>query len=275
MSASTDTSIMPASTHAHNSPPRRLTEIISLDAQSNASSASADVGGIDPELEYHAEQHDRISTLRNFVQRWRETSVKTKDSKPSEDDVKKAKAEQSALTIPLGARFTDSQPDFTKSMKKRISQRTDATQAFILAEKVNLKFYGVFFNVADTDVSPLMIHRRLMIAKFGLQVHLRGWHPRLRRKEGLAVTFHLDGSYGHRLFRIMNPHLNGSKRNLRVMKTHPIWPTLSSAHLQMMKQSPHQVCSCYKLCPKSGMRICSVQSNYSIFSPTGAHISLA
>ena len=136
MSASTDSSIMPASTHAQKSPPQRWVDIINLDAQSNVSSSSDDMEATDAILEHHAAQHDRISTLRNFIQRWRETSVKIKE-KPGEDDIRKERAEQSALDIPLGARYTDVPLDFTKSKSRRkITERIDSTQAFMLAEKV-------------------------------------------------------------------------------------------------------------------------------------------
>lgn len=138
---SADSSIMPASTHpgAEDSPPGRVDDMQEIDARSNASSATAD-GAVElvpatRQLDTRAQEHNRISTLRSFVQQWRETSAKTKEK--SEIHARKEKAEQSALDIPLGVQFTGNQQDFTKSMsQKRITQKMDTTQAFMLAEKV-------------------------------------------------------------------------------------------------------------------------------------------
>lgn len=138
---SADSSIMPASTHAgaQDSPPQRLEDVREIDAQSNASSATADAAAVElgemgHQLDSRAQEHNRISTLRSFVQQWRETSAKTREK--TEIIARKEKAEKSALDIPLGGRFTDNGQELTSSLsKKRITQTTDTTQAFMLAEK--------------------------------------------------------------------------------------------------------------------------------------------
>jgi hypothetical protein len=142
-SFSTSSSVMPASTHAHA---RRLpageSQVFSMsEDDSNGSSDTEDAQAApNPKqvrLASQAQEHDRISTLRSFVQQWREYSTKSRENR-QELNARNERAEKIANDITLGARFSNHGGDFlSASTKKRITIEADATQMFIMAEEVS------------------------------------------------------------------------------------------------------------------------------------------
>jgi hypothetical protein len=135
-------SVLPASTRAdaHGSPPIESKDLRMSDTKSNASS-DTDAGRpnraspLKVSLVTQAQEHNRLATLRNSVQQWRE-SVKDKE-KSLELNARKERAEESARSVSLGARFINpNQIPVQSAHRKRIIRESEATQDFISAEKV-------------------------------------------------------------------------------------------------------------------------------------------
>lgn len=143
--SSATSSVLPASTRgdAPGTPPLESKDLhmAEVDAQFS-SDTDAGVNALTSsrthQLQTQALEHDRLATLRNSVQQWRE-SVKSKE-RSLELSARRQMAEETAQTLSLGARFANP-PSQTVSPSKRTKRNVkdvDTTQDFVLAEKVSL-----------------------------------------------------------------------------------------------------------------------------------------
>jgi hypothetical protein len=154
--ASATSSLRPASSRGDARELIQSNGIRNYGAESHASTDTEAVGAT-PEVPV---QGTRLNTLKSFVQQWRDTSDNGKPNDSTEASIyreqRKAQAEQTALQIPLESRFTDPRKEFTNSTsKKRIMYEADATQTFMMAEKVKKHYnlqsiLGEFFYTHDS-----------------------------------------------------------------------------------------------------------------------------
>jgi hypothetical protein len=169
-------------------------------------------------LASQAQEHDRISTLRSFVQQWREYSAKSRENR-QELNARNERAEKIANDITLGARFSNHGGDFLSApTKKRITIEADATQMFIMAEEVSSWLSARVIVQSEGSLRKLVTNKG-----YGPQRHLPvfclNW-PSEEIRERISL---LAGKYGHLSSQEVLRPQNGWRSSWQETKRHQIY----------------------------------------------------
>lgn len=133
-----ESSIRPPSTRGDEQDiiERPIHEPLSKTASLVSSANDSDIIDLGPFSEHRIDlDRNHISSLKSFVDKWRDTSSRSPDRGQDPQDILE-KAEEMATQLPLGSHLGNTWRTSQKPVaKKRITEELDATQTFMMAEK--------------------------------------------------------------------------------------------------------------------------------------------